>query len=246
MQIAVASNLCCNLPALESLLWKIENLREEGRPVSKIYIIGILGLLPYAREIYEILSGLDNVVLVKGKFDKLISRADEKFEEKVPDFIKEPARWNWKSLGIEGRLWLKNIRERVVDEFNGVRYLFTYENPLNPLELVEACRERAYYEKIHEKLREYKVLVFAGKDEFYVRTSYGKVISPGSIGVKIRKKAKPSFIVIDTENVEVHSFEIDYDESEIKDRLKTVNFPKNIGKTIYKIYETGVILNLKV
>jgi len=246
MQIAVASNLYGNFPALESLLWEIEKLRDRGRFISKVYVIGVLGALPYAREIFEVVSKLDEVIPVRGKLDDLIIKSDEKLETKLPRSIEEALRWNWDNLGVEGRKWLKNqVKPFISEKFGDYEFYFTYGNPAEPKNEVKPKMPLSYYEKIHELFKNYKVIVVAGKEEFCIKTPYGKIVSPGPLGVKLKKNKRPVFAVIDTETTNVHFFEIEYDEFEIKDRLEMLNFPKDIKKSIQKIFLQGKILSLK-
>ncbi len=245
MHIAVASNLCGNLPALESFLWELEKLKDGGKVVTKVYIIGILGPLPCAREVFTILSKLENVVLIKGKFDELILKSDEKLNLELPRYIKDCLRWNLENLGSEGRRWLMNLKDYHDEKFGEFNFHFRYDNPVEPGEELENNMPQFYYEKIHEQFKQYKMLFIAGKSSFHVLTQYGKIVSLGPIGFKVKRK-NPVFAVIDTDTTSVSYFEIKFDEFDIKDRLDSVNFPKGLKKSILRSYTKGNLLDIKI
>ena len=103
--IVVASNLHGNLIALNRLLEEVEALKEEGKDIEGIFILGIFGYMPYPREVYEVLRKSD-VTVVRGRIDHLISRwgdMSEEEKEEVPEFDRFVVEWNRESLGTDFR-----------------------------------------------------------------------------------------------------------------------------------------------
>ncbi|RUM44619.1 MAG: metallophosphatase family protein, partial [Desulfocapsa sp.] len=68
--IVVASNLHGNVIALNSLLEKVERLKDDGLKIRGVYILGVLGYMPYPKETYETIVK-NGVIAVRGKFDHL-------------------------------------------------------------------------------------------------------------------------------------------------------------------------------
>jgi len=74
MKIAALSNLHGNLKAIATALSEIEKMKERGKDVEKVVVIGIFGYMPYPREVYKLLSQASNVLCVRGRIDHLIAK----------------------------------------------------------------------------------------------------------------------------------------------------------------------------
>ena len=242
MQIVVASNCHGNLPALASLLTEVERLKERRREVSRIYLIGILGVFPYAREVYELLSSSKNsfedyhlVTPIKGKHDYLIEKPERMEVDDFPDFEKKALTFAHEALGHEGRKWLRiSVPSSLAENFGNNRFYFTYSPAYSPAsEDVLPKMPTSYYESILSGLGKYDVIAVAGYQPFVIKTRYGKVVCPGSISIAAGRDAKPSFAVIDVETTAVEFFNLEYSKSEVERKVKESGLPEEIIKILH-------------
>jgi hypothetical protein len=242
MQIVVASNCHGSLPALESLLTEVERLKERGRDISRIYLLGIFGIFPYAREVYELLSSskssserdadLINIITpIKGKHDRLIEKPERMEANDLPEFEKKALTFAHDALGHEGRKWLRtSVASSVAENFGDNRFYFTY-SPAS--EDVLPKMPTSYYENMLLGLEKYDVVAVAGYQPFLVKTKYGKLVCPGSISIAAGRDAKPSFAVIDVETTAVEFFNLEYGKSEVERRVKDSGLPEEVIKVLY-------------
>ncbi len=111
--IVVAANLHGNFIALNRMLERIsdfkEELREEGREIKEIFILGVFGYMPFPRETYEFLRESD-IKCVRGKFDHLIAKWPDMSEEEkkeLPELDRFMIEWNRSKLESDGRRWIR-------------------------------------------------------------------------------------------------------------------------------------------
>ncbi len=71
------------------------------------------------------------------------------------------------------------------DLFKQVEESQYYQEELNPRKSV------SYYEKFLEPLRTYEAVVVGGRTHYVVETRFGKVICPGSCGMKPTRDSGP-------------------------------------------------------
>lgn len=234
MQIVVASNCHGSLPALASLLAEIEKLKERGRDISRIYLVGIFGIFPYAREVYELLSSdsSDYLIPVKGKHDRMIEKPERMNEaEELPEFEKKALLFSHDALGHEGRKWLRtSVASSVAENFGDNRFYFTYSPVSND---VRAKMPTSYYESLLSGLEKYDVVAVAGYQPFVVKTRHGKLVCPGSISIAAERDAKPSFAVIDVETTAVEFFNLHYNRAEVEKSIRDAGLPDEIVKILY-------------
>ena len=236
MQIVVASNCHGSLPALASLLTEVEKLKERGRDISRIYLLGIFGIFPYAREVYELLSSdssSDYLIPVKGKHDRLIERPErmDSGMEELPEFEKIALLYTHEILGHEGRKWLRtSVASSVAENFGDNRFYFTY-SPIE--EDVRPKMPTSYYESILSGLKRYDVVAVAGYQPFVVKTKYGKLVCPGSISIAAERDARPSFALIDVETTAVEFFNLEYNKAEVEKSARDAGLPDEVIKVLY-------------
>ena len=242
MQIVVASNCHGSLPALASLLTEVERLKERGRKISKIYLIGIFGIFPYAKEIYRLLSssegpsqgsseGHESIITpIKGKYDHLIEKP-ERIDDDFPEFERKALMFAHNALGHEGRKWLRtSVASSLAENFGDNRFYFTY-SPVD--EDVLPKMPTSYYESMLSGLGKYDVVVVAGYQPFLVKTRHSKIVCPGSISIAAERDARPSFAVIDVETTAVEFFNLEYSRSEVERRVRDSGLPEEVVKVLY-------------
>jgi len=246
MQIAVASNIHGNLPALASILSKIERLKEDGRDIGKLYILGVFGFMPYPKEVFEMIKGSNGLLTpVRGKYDHLIARwgemderEKEDLKEDLPDFAIEMIEWNWQTLGHEGRSWIRNdVPAFISEKFGDNEFFFVYGDPFNPVNgEIQPKRSSAYYEQFLAPFKKYEVIVVAGREPFVAETKYGRLVCPGSAGLQPIRGTNPTFAVIDTRTTDVAIFEFEFSKSDVEERIKEAGLPEQIKELLYHGY----------
>lgn len=249
MQIAVVSNLHGNLPALESIISEIQSLKEHGREIERIYIMGVLGFMPYPQGVHErIKNSEDFLIPVKGKYDQLISTyhnlddsALEELKDLLPRFVVDMVEWNRDVIGKEGRNWLHHMPSYLTEKFGNNEFFFVYgdlfkqveESSIFGQEELKPRMSVSYYEKFLEPLRTYEAVVVGGRAHYVVETRYGKVVCPGSCGLKPTRDTGPHFSVIDTVNTDVSSFEFNFEKTNTYQKIKELKLPEETIDLLY-------------
>lgn len=252
MQIAVVSNLHGNLPALESIISEAQSLKQHGREIERIYIIGVLGFMPYPRRVYETIhNSQDFLIPVKGKYDQLISTYHEldeatleEIKDVLPHFVIDMVEWNRDLIGKDGRNWLHYMPSYTTGKFGNNEFFFVYgdlfkqveESTLFDQEELKPKMPVSYYENFLEPLRTYEVVVIGGRTHYVAETRYGKVICPGSCGLKPTRDARPHFAVIDTVNTDVSFFEFDFEKTYTYKKIKELKLPGETTDLLYHGY----------
>lgn len=252
MQIAVVSNLYGNLPALERIISEVQGLREHGRDIEQIYIMGVLGFMPYPRGVYERIENSEEFLIpVKGKYDQLISSLNEleegtleEIKDLLPQFVMDMLEWNRDAIGKEGRNWLKYMPSYLKQKFGENDFFFVYGDLFKQVEESEIFWQAeikprmsiSYYESFLEPLRSYEVVMVGGRAHYVVETRYGKVVCPGSGGLKPTRDTGPHFAVIDTVNTDVSFFEFDFEKTNTYQKIKEMNLPEETTDLLYHGY----------
>ncbi|RLI79002.1 metallophosphatase family protein [Archaeoglobales archaeon] len=232
MQIAVVPDVQGNLMALSSAIAEIEKLKESGRKIEKIYILGLLGYFPYPKEVVELVKNSKTISAVRGKFDHLIARWSEIDEiEDFPDYIIKTVEWNWRELG-KLRAWLRNeLPAFLVENFGNNRFLFVYGDPFNPVNgEILPKKPTSYYEQFTSPLK-YDLIVVSSKEPFIAETRHGKIVCAGSI-----VRQTPTFAVIDTKTTDVSFFDFEFNRKSVEDRIKEKGLPKELIEILYRGY----------
>ncbi len=238
MKIAVASNLHGNLIAISEMLSEVERLKEDGEKIERIYVLGVFGFFPFAREVYELISGSDGYIeAIRGRYDHAIVRVSEEREALLEEFSEiemKAIEWNYENLGREGRKWLRNyVPAFIAERFGDNEFFFCYGSPFDLLKGEVLPRQpTSYYEAMLSPIRKYEMLIVAGSERFVAETKYGKVVCPGALGY-YRRDEKPSFAVVDTRDLDVYFTDIDFRRSEVEERIKSEGLPEEFTKFLY-------------
>ncbi|MFO7966284.1 MAG: hypothetical protein R6U44_01625 [Archaeoglobaceae archaeon] len=253
MQIAVVSNLHGNLPALESIISELQSLKEHGREIERIYIVGVLGFMPYPRGVYERIEKSDYLVPVKGKYDHLISTYHEldesslnELKDVLPQFVVDMVEWNRDVIGKEGRNWLHYVPSYVTEKFGENEFFFVYGDIFKQVEEpgvfeqgeLKAKMPGSYYQSFLEPLKKYEVVLVGGRSHYVAETRYGKIICPGSAGLKPTRDGGPHFAVIDTVNTDVSFFEFNFKKTNTYKKIKELKLPGDITDLLYHGYQS--------
>lgn len=253
MQIAVVSNLHGNLPALESIISETQSLKEHGREIERIYIVGVLGFMPYPRGVYDRINNSDDfLVPVKGKYDQLISKYHEldedalnELKDLLPQFVIDMVEWNRDVLDKDERSWLHYMPSYVTEKFGENEFFFVYGDIFKQVEEPVVFEQselkpkmpESYYERFLEPLRTYEIVV-GGRSHYVAETRYGKVVCPGSAGLKPTRDAVPHFAVIDTVNTDVSFFEFDFEKTNTYEKIKEFKLPGDTIDLLYHGYQS--------
>lgn len=238
MQIAVISNVQGNLLALTNALAEIEKLKESGRKIEKVYVLGLLGCFPYPKEVVEMMKNSELISAVRGKLDHLIARWEEIDKEEVedlPEYMIKTIEWNWKELG-RLRSWLRNeLPAFLVESFGNNKFLFVYGDPFNPVNgEILPKKSTAYYDQFTSPLK-YDLIAVSSKEPFIAETRHGKIVCVGSAGFSV-KDSKPTFAVIDTKTTDVSFFDFEFNKKSVEDRIREKKLPEELIGILYRGY----------
>ncbi|MET1123697.1 MAG: hypothetical protein ABWW66_00340 [Archaeoglobaceae archaeon] len=222
MIIALA-NLHSNLLALAEILSYAERMKEEGTSVEAVYVISPFGLMPYPREVYELLHEKPEFIrVVAGKYDRLLAKWSELSEEEKESYgvVAEVLDVYWDMLGHEGRKWVRNMEESFLTErFGDNEFYFVYGLLEAPDEMPLENEPPSYYEAKFAELRKYEVIVVAGRKQYVVPTRIGKFVCPGVAGLG----RTADFAVIDTKGLAVSFDSVEYKVSEVEDAIEQLD-----------------------
>ena len=234
--IVVAANLHGNFIALNSMLERVsdlkEELKEEGREIKEIFILGVFGYMPFPKETYEFLRESD-IRCVGGKFDHLIAKWPEMGEEEkkeFPELDRFMIEWNRSKLESDGRRWIRfEVPSFLLRKYGDNEVFFVYGDPFDPIG-GEVLPEMAtsYYEKFIAPFK-YEMIVVGSRKPFIAETTYGKVVGVGVAGLK----GSPTFALIDTRNLDVSFYDFDFDVGEVEKKIKEENLPEEIVKILH-------------
>ncbi|MFP4559443.1 MAG: metallophosphatase family protein, partial [Archaeoglobaceae archaeon] len=146
--------------------------------------------------------------------------------------------------GKEGRNWLKYVPSHLKEKFGENEFFFVYGDLFKQVEEpeifdqgeVKAGMPTNYYEKFLEPFKKYEVAVVGGRAHFVADTRYGKVVCPGSAGLKPTRDSRPTFAVIDTVNTDVSFFEFDFEKNNTYQRIKEMRLPDETTDLLYHGY----------
>ena len=237
--IAVISNLHGNFVALESSLKQIKQLndkfKEEGREIKEIFVIGIFGYMPFAREVYSFLRDSE-IRCIRGRFDHLIARwpeMDDEEKKEIPEIDRFIVEWNREKLNKEGRRWIRfEIPSFLTRKFGDNEVLFAYGNPFEPVSgEIMPDMPTSYYENFTAPFKSYEIIVVSSKKPFIAETRYGKIVGAGIAGYYT--KSKPNFVLIDTRNLDVAFYEFEFDKGIVEKRIRDENLPEEILRILH-------------
>ena len=232
--IVVASNLHGNVVALRRLLEEVEKLKDEGKDIKKVFILGVFGYMPYPKEVLEEVKGLE---VARGRLDHLIAKwkdmsEDEKSE--IPELDRFIVEWNREKLGKDGRRWIRNeVPAFLTEKFGDNEFLFTYGSPFDPINgEVLPNQPSSYYENLLAPFKKFEMLVVGGYEPFIAETQYGKIVCPGVCGF-YRRGNSPTFALIDTRSLDVSFYDFDFDRGVVERKIKEEGLPEEVISILY-------------
>ena len=231
--IVVASNLHGNAIALRKLLEEVERLREEGKDIKGVFVLGVFGYMPFPRETMNLIVE-KGISVTRGWHDHLIAKwrdMSEDEKEEIPELDRLVVEWNRERLGKEGRSWIRNdVPAFLSRRFGDNEFLFTYGSPFDPINgRVLPNQPSTYYDQFLSPLKEYEMLVVGGYEPFVAETKHGKVVCPGSCGIY----PKPTFVLIDTRGLDVSFYEFEFDRGMVERRIKEENLPDDLMRILH-------------
>lgn len=242
MHIALMANINGNFPAFAAALSKIEELKEEGYRIEKFYILGnVVGIFPYAREIFDALDDLvkkNDVRVIRGRYDQIIAEAESKRDIDTigePEYVKRALKHAWESLDHDGREFIRGLPIYLVDKIGGNEIFGVYGSPLDPIggEVLPE-QPQSYYEALMRPMRRYELLLIgSSKLPLEAFTRYGKVISPGSLGLVPSKGQNSTFAILNTEKLDAKFIEVGYERKIIEEKIKREGLPGELVKLLY-------------
>ncbi len=234
--IVVASNLHGNLMSLRKLLEEVEKLKDEGKDIKKVYILGVFGYMPYPKEVLEEVVEKD-LEVTRGRLDHFIAKwkdmsDDEKSE--IPELDRFMVEWNREKLGKEGRSWIRNeVPAFLTEKFGDNEFLFTYGSPFDPINgEVLPNQPSSYYESVLSPFKKFEMLVVGGYEPFVAETPYGKIVCPGVCGF-YRRGNSPTFAVIDTRSLDVSFYDFDFDRGVVERKIKEEGLPEDVVRVLH-------------
>ncbi len=234
--IVVASNLHGNLIALNALLEEVEKLKDEGKEIKGIYVLGIFGYMPYPKEVMERIIE-EGITTTRGRIDHLIAKwkdISEDEKEDMPELLRFIVEWNRDKIGKEGRNWIRNeVPSFLAEKFGDNEILFAYGCPFDPIHgEVLPNQPTSYYEQIIRPFKKYEMIVVGGHEPFIAETTYGKIVCPGTCGI-YTKASNPTFALIDTRNLDVSIYDFEFDTGEVEKKIKEENLPEEIVRILH-------------
>jgi diadenosine tetraphosphatase ApaH/serine/threonine PP2A family protein phosphatase len=231
MRVAILSDIHANLPALEVVLKRVEDLH-----VDQIYCLGdIVGYGPFPNECVELIRKHSPFV-VKGNHDSGL------LDETPIEYFSENARialeWTRTQIGEEQREYLRGLPASVVTE----PLTFVHASPYDPLEwrYVFTARDadeafQAFTTRICF-VGHTHVPIVIGEDYSVNKFRKGKrfIINVGSVGQPRDGQPESAFGVFDTDADSYELQRTPYDVKKTVQAIQKAGLPPFLGERLLK------------
>ena len=231
MRIAIISDVHANLPALEAVLKKIEELQADV-----IHCLGdIVGYGPHPNECVELVRKRCSIV-IKGNHDSGLTG-----ETPIDDFNQygqAAIRWTSKCITPENLKYLSNLPLMKVED----DITLVHASPVRP-------HEWTYVLNLHEAVESFKAFttshcfighthlpIVVGEDltinafKFDIR----HLINVGSVGQPRDGNPDSAFGLLDTEKKSYATVRAAYDVASTARAIKNAGLPSFLGKRLYR------------
>lgn len=229
MKIAVISDIHGNMEAVNAVMTDIEKEK-----CDKLFVLGDFAMAgPEPKKTIDYFIEKDaeqNLEMIKGNTDLMIVEYNQLLLDKLmrqAPIMANALQDDVKQLGIEEKLFLKNLPEQKEIELEGVSFLLVHGSPRKNNEDILAETPMEEIEKMLKKVNAQVVLCGHTHIPCGFQTPSKKtVINVGSIGRPFTPEAKSCYLIItvnDGKCVFEHKF-VEYDNKKASDKLNARKF----------------------
>ncbi len=202
MKIGLISDVHSNTPALDAVLDELEE-----KNVDKVLCAGdLVGYYTRPNEVVEEIRDRE-IPAVKGNHDEGVSGGSFRFNPKA----RKALEYSREKLSEKNREFLKQLPERKRFELGGLDVFMAHGSPRRPVSEYVMPRDA------DESLLDFfddnpDVMVLGHTHKAFDREVNGTLfVNPGSVGKPRDGDPRPSYAVLDTEDVSVEHFRTGYD-----------------------------------
>jgi predicted phosphodiesterase len=239
-KVCIMSDIHSNNYALESVLSEAKKLG-----ATKFVVLGdIVGYGPNPSKTIDILSNLDNSIIIKGNHDEFISKKD--FNIGISAVAEESAKYTINVLDEKYLLWLNSLPNFISENdsiyihaslcgknyFDGYIYDMTYENNFK-----EAIKRNIHF-VFHGHTHIPYIYIYDQKKEIYIKQAPATLklekenkfflINSGSVGQPRDKDTRASFIILNEDTNEITFHRIKYSFEKVVEDLKKYDLSERL------------------
>lgn len=223
MKIGLISDIHSNAPALEEVLYYLEDAK-----VDKIIHAGdVIGYNPFPNEVIQMLidhkvegiKGNHEMILLTGDISRASSPAERAIE------------WTKSVLSVKSRKYLSDLDDALRFEFEGVPLAVFHGSPSDAWEYVEAVF--ATSDLLEETGADILVLGHTHKP-FARELKLGMIVNPGAVGQPRDRDWRASLAILEPEKMEAKIVRLPYDVEAVRSKIEEVDLPKILGDRLAK------------
>jgi len=224
MRIGVIADIHGNAVSLGKVLNTLKRLK-----IDKILCLGdIIGYYPFVNESIELVRKNVDVCIMGNHEAYLLNKItvrEEKFKMYGLDYVE-------KTITKDNLDWLAKLPQLEISQFDNLRFHLYHGSPFNSLE--------EYIYPDYSKWNSFKEVkgadfILLGHTHWPLHKKIGKmnIVNPGSCGQPRDHLPKPSFAIIDTENIKVEFHRISYNKRSVALKTKDVGLPEYLINKLY-------------
>ena len=242
VRTAIISDIHSNLPALESVLAKIDTL-----DIAKIVCCG--DIIGYCAHPNEVIGKLRNILTVSIRGNHDVALMDPREAEAFNNYAREAIFWTRATLTLEHLDWLKGLKDQEQSGdiilahgslFDPDEYVYSPFQAAKSLEIAP-CRMVAVGHTHYPEVYRFEPStglcrdILASEGELELEEGYRYMINAGSVGQPRDGDWRTAFAVYDdagSGKIEIHR--VDYDVHSAVDRIKDVGLPVMLGDRLFE------------
>ncbi len=215
MKIGLISDIHSNAPALEEVLYYLENAG-----VDKIIHAGdIIGYNPFPNEVIELMKKY-NVESIRGNHEIIFLTEDT---SKADHPAERALEWSRDVLTDNKRKYITSLEDTMRLKIGDVSISVYHGSPTDPWEYVEAARATSEY--LDEAGTD--ILVLGHTHKPFVRPlTAGMIVNPGAVGQPRDGDPRTSLAILDPEKMEATTKRLTYDVECVRSKIEEIGLPQ--------------------
>jgi putative phosphoesterase len=227
MKIAVISDIHSNIQALSSVLREINDENPE-------YILCIGDLVGYGADPNEVIDELkimDNLVCVAGNHDNAVVTGNTR---KLNQDATEAVVWTQERITDRNLEFLERLKKYQALELENLHFFLVHGSPddyLNEYIYDDVPEDRL--EGFFEDTEAHVLMMGHTHVPFVREVGVNTALNPGSVGQPRDNDRRASYVMVDTEKMEIQVNRVSYDIDDAAESIKKSKLPDSLGERLY-------------
>ena len=221
MRIGLISDVHSNAPALEEVLYYLEDVG-----VDKIVHAGdIIGYNPFPNEVINLMNR-HKVESIRGNHEIIYLTEDV---SKASHAAERALQWTKGVLTENNRRYIASLDDTLRFKVGEVSISVYHGSPADPWEYVEAVRATS---ELLEKAGT-DILVLGHTHKPFVRPlTAGMIVNPGAVGQPRDRDPRTSLAILDPEKMEATIKRLTYDIERVRSKIEEEGLPRILGERL--------------